>query len=112
MEKTNSRGIPPDINRKASQWVTLAMIEHHVGSATYYVDEIATSDNASKFQDDAWVRAGRCYVQFKLGKPVSVNGNPVTWPIKSINSAIRRGTMRPDVAIIDPVNKTWRQAGQ
>lgn len=112
MERTHSRGVPPDINGKSSQWATVALIEHRVAMVTDDVDEIATAGNASRFPDDSWVRAGKFYCQCKQGKPILVNGLPIVWPLKSINSAIRRGTMRPDVAIIDPVSKTWRQAGQ
>jgi len=36
----------------------------------------------------------------------------VYWPCKLIEGSVSRGTMRPDVTIIDNLTKTWRQVGQ
>lgn len=52
------------------------------------------------------------YIELRSGVPTMVHGAALSVAAQLVDSAVKRGTMRPDVAIIDPLAKTWRSTGQ
>jgi len=116
MEKTAMKGwpeIPPTIHGKAARWVTLAAIEENMGVVNDELN-LLIGEPSKHVKDAAYVKhlGLPLYIQIQSGIPVRLRGIVVAVDSRLIDSAVNRGTMRPDVAIIDPLAKTWRITGQ
>lgn len=116
MEKTKMKGwplSPPAIHGKVARWVNLQDIESNMGVVHDELN-LHVGDLSKHIKDAAYVKHSGLpvYVQMQSGIPVKIRGVVVAVDARMVDSAVARGVMRPDVAIIDPINKTWRITGQ
>lgn len=110
--KTTERKKDGRTNGDQPHWVDSVGIERVVGVAW---DELNVPvPGHAPIIDSHWVKSSGAdgYILFEDGSAVESRGSLVVWDAHQIDSAVRRGTMRPDVAIIDATTKTWRITGQ
>ena len=91
---------PPRINGKDYEWVDTLKIEIIVGCAD---DDMVPSIGITPFLAFSYRRVKHnAWLLMHGNKVLMERGNPICW-----NDTILKTPMRPDVAIVNPQNKTY-----
>ena len=106
MEKDVNTSQPPSIDGKAYRWTSLLEIESVMGMA---YDELPLYPSKSRhFMFFSYTRMkANAWFLMHGNEVVFDRGKPIIW-----NDTILKSKMRPDVAIINPKNRTWFTCGQ
>ena len=100
------------MNGKATKWVMSQDIEQVVGIRDDEMNLFLNKKDRFSSCEYVWDASRDGFVLMVDGMVATDRGNVVVIPRDIIESAVRRGTMRPDVAIIETKNKAWKITGQ